>query len=124
MIHLVIALAVGATQIHRVVVAPGETLSVEVRGQGPEVVLVPGLFGSAFGYRRVTALLAERGRSAIVIEPLAMGGSSRPRAADYSLTAQADRIAAVLDTLGIRDAVLVAHSVGAGMALRLALRRR
>jgi pimeloyl-ACP methyl ester carboxylesterase len=29
----------------------------------------------------------------------------------------------VLDTLGVRDAIVVAHSLGAGMALRLALRR-
>jgi len=59
----------------------------------------------------------------IVIEPLGIGSSARPEDSDYSLTAQADRIAAVLDTLGVRAAVLVAHSLGASMAYRLAYRR-
>ena len=48
---------------------------------------------------------------------------SRPPEADYSLTAQADRIAVVLDVLGLEPAVVVAHAVGASMALRLAYRQ-
>ena len=123
MLPLVIALALGATPVRRVPVAPAETLLVTVQGEGPPVILVPGLFGSAYGWQRVVSLLAASGRRTIVIEPLAIGGSSRPRGADYSLTAQADRIAAVLDTLRVRDAVVVAHSVGAAMVLRMAVRR-
>ncbi|HLB82344.1 MAG TPA: alpha/beta hydrolase, partial [Gemmatimonadales bacterium] len=42
---------------------------------------------------------------------------------DYSLTAQADRIAAALDRLSVRHAIVVAHSLGASMAFRLAYRR-
>jgi pimeloyl-ACP methyl ester carboxylesterase len=59
----------------------------------------------------------------IVVEPLGIGTSARPERADYSLTAQADRIAAALDTLQVRDAILVAHSLGASMAFRVAYRR-
>jgi len=106
-----------------IAVAPAETLQVTIAGDGPPVVLVPGLFGSAFGFRRVTAPLSERGYRVIVVEPLGVGASARPPRADYSLIAQADRIAAVLDTLGVRQALVVAHSLGAGMALRLAWRR-
>lgn len=106
-----------------VVVAPAETLHVEVRGTGPDVVLIPGLFGSAYGYRAVVEQLVLAGRRTIVIEPLGLGSSSRPRGADYSLTAQAARVAAVLDTLGVDSAVVVSHSVGTGIALRLALAR-
>lgn len=110
-------------QVSHVVVAPAETVRVEVRGAGAPVVLVPGFFGSAHTWRHVAAQLAAQQRRTIVIEPLGLGGSARPRTADYSLTAQADRIAAVLDTLGVTDAVVVAHAIGAGMAYRLALRR-
>jgi pimeloyl-ACP methyl ester carboxylesterase len=58
-----------------------------------------------------------------VVEPLGIGSSARPADGDYSLTAQADRIAAVLDTLALRDVIVVAHSLGASMAYRLAYRR-
>ncbi|MEO8226194.1 MAG: alpha/beta fold hydrolase [Gemmatimonadota bacterium] len=104
-------------------VAPGEVLRVTSRGSGPVVVLIPGLFGSAYGYRKVTEPLARAGLRTIVIEPLGTGWSSQPAGADYSLTAQADRIGRALDQLNVRGAVVVAHSVGASMALRLAVRR-
>ncbi len=123
MLTLMLAIALNPPQGARIVVALGESLHVEVRGTGPAVVLIPGLFGSSYGYRGVVARLTAQGKRTIVIEPLGLGRSSRPRGADYSLTAQADRIAAALDTLRVTDAVVVAHAVGAGMALRLALRR-
>jgi pimeloyl-ACP methyl ester carboxylesterase len=107
----------------RVVVAPAETLVVESSGTGPPVVLLPGLFGSAFGYRNVVPGITAMGLRAIVIEPLAVGRSSRPRKADYSLTAQARRMSRVLDMLGIHEAVVVAHSVSSAIALRLASAR-
>jgi len=114
-----------ADSVHNIQVplARAETLHVEVSGVGEPVVLVPGLFGSAFAFRNLVPLLTARGYRAIVIEPLGLGNSTRPPRADYSLTAQADRLAAVLDTLGVRHALLVAHSVGGSEAFRLAYRR-
>jgi pimeloyl-ACP methyl ester carboxylesterase len=103
-------------------VAPAESLLVTVAGAGRLVVLVPGLFGSAFGYRHLVKLLPAAGLRVMVIEPLGIGRSPRPRGADYSLTAQADRIAATLVRLNEPPAVVVAHSLGASMALRLAYR--
>ena len=104
-------------------VGAGEIVHVWSSGAGAPVVLVPGLFGSAFGYRRLVGPLEERGYRVIIVEPLGTGTSAYPKSADYSLTAQADRIASVLDTLGVRHALLVAHSVGVSMALRLTYRR-
>ena len=103
-------------------VAPRECLQVTIAGAGPDVVLIPGLFGSAFGFRRVLPLLVDQGYRAIVIEPLGVGDSSRPATADYSLTAQAERLRAVLDQIEAREVVLVSHSIGTSMALRLAWR--
>ncbi len=108
--------------LHRIPVAPAETLAVTISGRGQPVVLIPGLFGSAFGYRHVIAGLAERGYRSIVIEPLGVGESSRPEQADYSFSAQAERVAEVLRRLAIETPVtVVAHSVSATIGFRLAL---
>lgn len=109
--------------VHRIPVAPAETLTVTIAGTGSPVVLIPGLFGSAYGFRKVTPLLNEEGLQAIVVEPLGIGASGRPRRADYSLTAQAVRVAAVLDTLGLTQVIVTAHSVNAAIAYRLAIMR-
>src|SRR5207253_3175529 len=68
-------------------------------------------------------LLNGAGYRTIVVEPLGIGSSARPQRADYSLTAQADRIAGVLDSLGIRQAFVIAHSLGGAEGFRLAYRR-
>ena len=120
---LAAVLLVDSTHSVRVPLTPAEALHVEISGVGEPVVLIPGLFGSAFGFRNLVPLLTERGYRTIVIEPLGIGESTRPPRADYSLTAQADRVAAVLDTLGVRGALFVAHSVGGSEAFRMAHRR-
>ena len=102
---------------------PGEALRVEVVGEGPAVVLITGLLGAAEGFAEVAAELAADGRRSIVIEPLGVGRSARPPDADYSLSAQASRIAAVLDSLEVRSALVVGHAVAAGIAYRLAAAR-
>lgn len=119
---ILLAIGVGTSGFY-VHTAPGESLWVETAGAGETVVLIPGIFGSAFGFRHVAPLLNQAGYRTVIIEPLGVGRSHRPRTADYSLTAQATRIAAVLDTLTVSGAVLVAHSVGGSLALRLAQRR-
>ena len=103
--------------------SPAESLHVTMAGSGAPVVLIPGLFGSAFGYRHLLAQLPAAGYQAIVIEPLGIGTSARPERSDYSLSSQADRLAVALDRLGMGPAVVVAHSTGASMALRLASKR-
>lgn len=119
---MALAIAEGTTSFV-VPLTPTESLTVSTTGTGPPVVLIPGLFGSSYAFRKVTPLLVDAGYHAVVIEPLGVGSSARPRRADYSLTAQADRVAAVLDTLGIHGAVVMGHAVSASIALRLALRR-
>src|SRR5262245_31912166 len=120
---LILSLASTAFAMEReVAVAPGERLRVTDVGHGQPVVMIPGLLGSAYGYRRLVPPLVERGYRVVVIEPLGIGGSAKPAQADYSLTAQADRIDAALGALQIENAVVVAHAVGGSMAFRLAAR--
>lgn len=102
--------------------APGECLQVTISGKGRDVVLIPGLFGSAFAFRKVIPLFTAKGFRTIVIEPLGVGSSSRPPRADYTLTAQADRIEAALQALDVKHAIVMSHSVGNSIALRLACR--
>ena len=105
-----------------VVVATGESLHVVAAGAGIPVVFVPGLFGCAYGFRHLLARLPEAGYRVLVIEPLAIGGSPRPERADYSLTAQADRLAAAIRQLENVPVLVAAHSLSASTALRLAVR--
>ena len=106
-----------------IAVAPAETLTVHVTGVGASVLVIPGLFGAAEGFRQVADGLAPHGYQVIVVEPLGVGTSGRPRNADYSLTAQALRVAAVLDSLHATTALVIAHSTGAAIAYRLAVLR-
>ena len=109
--------------VQNIEVAKGETLRITSLGSGRPVVLIPGIFGAAFGYRKITAPLVARGYRTIVIEPLGYGWSSHPKNADYSFTAQTRRIARALDRLGIKQALFVAQSSGAGIAFRLTIER-
>ncbi len=113
-----------ALQHPYVVVAPAETVHVEVwPGTGKPVAVIPGLFGASFTFRKVVPLLAAQGFRPIVIEPLGTGFSSRPLKADYSLSAQSHRMAAVLDSLSSGPVLVLAHSLGAAIAFRLAIER-
>ncbi|HSR91832.1 MAG TPA: alpha/beta hydrolase [Gemmatimonadales bacterium] len=120
---LSLLLTLDSAVVHTVTTAPAESLRVTITGTGEPVVIVPGLSASAFAYRKVIPPLAQEGLQVIVIEPLGVGHSSRPSKANYSLTSQADRIAAVMDSLQLPPTLIVAHSVAVSMALRLAVRR-
>src|SRR6266702_4443086 len=122
-----LALVMLADSSHAFPLAVSHAESLQVTEAGAvaaaPVVLIPGLFGSAFAYRKVVPLLTAAGYRTLVIEPLGVGSSGRPEHADYCLTAQADRIAAALDHLGVQRALVIAHQTSASIAYRLAYRR-
>lgn len=111
----------------RVVVAPAETLSVNGGAVGMTrgdvvVLLLPGPVGSAFSMRSVVRELQARGIAPLVVDPLGMGASTRPKGADYTLSAQAARIARVLEAelpAGV-TVVVAAQGTSATIALHLA----
>src|SRR2546427_6968497 len=110
---LIVLLLADTSRAFSIALAPAESVWVTVEGVGDPVVLIPGLFGSAFGYRTVLPRLVEAGDRTLVIEPLGIGTSGRPEHADYLLTAQAHRVAAPLDRPGGGGLILVAPSVRA-----------
>jgi pimeloyl-ACP methyl ester carboxylesterase len=126
MLLLMLALAAGSPDsalVRDIEVAPGEILRTTTIGAGRPLVLIPGLFGSAFGYRMLTGPLVAQGYQCIIVEPLGYGWSSHPKKADYSFTAQTGRVGQALDTLGVTEALFVAQSSGASIAFRLAVMR-
>ena len=118
-----LSLLSGAQRL-AVPVTLGETLHVQASaGPGEPIAIIPGLFGAAFGFRKVVFLLSAAGYRPIVIEPLGTGASARPEKADYSLAAQSHRVAAVLDSLHLGPVPVLAHSLGGAIAFRLAIDR-
>ena len=111
----------------RVIVAPAETLSVSGGAAGVSrgdvvVLLLPGPVGSAFSMRSVVRELQARGIEPLVVDPLGMGASARPKRADYSLSAQAARIAKVLEwelPVGV-SVIVAAQGTSATIAFHLA----
>jgi pimeloyl-ACP methyl ester carboxylesterase len=118
---LALVASLDSGQVRHIEVAPGEILYTTVVGSGEPVVLIPGLFGGAFGYRKVIGPLVARGYRCIVVEPLGYGRSSYPERADYSFTAQTARVARALESLGVENALFIANSSGASIAFRLAV---
>jgi 2-hydroxymuconate-semialdehyde hydrolase len=124
--HVLVALllnhAVAADSGNRqwVRVAPDDSARVTICGSGPPIVLVAGMIGGTWGFRRVIPGLVQSGHRVIVIDPFdpENGGSLRAT----TLTSLADRWAAVLDSIGVEHAVIVAHSLANSIVLRVALR--
>lgn len=110
----------------RIVVAPAETLAVQLvgtpRADDPAIVILPGPIGSAYSMRKLSSALARAGHQVLVIDPLGMGASARPQRADYSLGAQGRRITTALgQLLPARQArVLVGVGTSATIALHAA----
>jgi pimeloyl-ACP methyl ester carboxylesterase len=89
------------------------------RGTGPAVVFVHGFASSLDNWRKVMASLAPQHR-VIALDLKGFGFSGRPEG-DYSPSAQARLVLALMDHLKIDRAAIVAHSWGASVALALTL---
>ena len=112
-----------APVVRDIQVGPDEILRTTTVGSGEPLVFIPGIFGSAYGYRMLTGPLSLTGYRTIVVEPLGYGWSSHPKDADYSFAAQSGRVSRALDSLGVSQALVVAMSSGAAIAFRLAVIR-
>jgi pimeloyl-ACP methyl ester carboxylesterase len=91
-----------------------------VAGTGPPVVLLHGLTGAASNFAELAPLLARRAR--VLIPELPGHGGSTPLPAAPSLDPYAERVRLVAEHEAMLPAVLVGHSLGGLVALRLAMR--
>lgn len=99
------------------------TLRVEVTGEGPVVLCVPGWPELASSWRHQVAHLADRGYRLATLDVRGYGGSSVPREVErYTLGELAGDVAAVADALDDGPIVLVGHDWGAPIAWTTAIR--
>ncbi len=106
----------------RFIDVPGARLHVVDRGQGPAVLLLHGLAGQLghFTYGIVDELATQY--RVLAIDRPGSGYSLRTPGASASLSAQADVLAALIEKLDLGRVLVVGHSLGGAVALRLAQR--
>jgi pimeloyl-ACP methyl ester carboxylesterase len=91
--------------------------------RAPATVFLHGWGCSAFAWRYLLPAVAATGRRAIAVDLRGHGLSDRPEdGAKYSRDSMVEHFAATLDALGVASAPLVAHSMGASVAMAFALR--
>ncbi len=100
----------------------GQRLAYTIYGDGPNpTVLMPGLLLSQKMQARLARDLASRGNRVITFDPLGHGESARPREMwRYSIAAFAEQAVALLDHLGLEQAVVGGTSLGANITLEVA----
>ncbi len=89
-------------------------------GRGPPVVLLHGLGASMYAWRKNVGAMAAAGFRVIAFDNRGFGLSDKP-AVPYDNAAYARLAIALLDSLGIADAVLVGHSMGGAIAAEVAI---
>jgi aminoacrylate hydrolase len=99
--------------------ADGVRLAYDVLGDGPPLLLVTGLGGTADFWSEIAPRLAER-FTVILHDHRGTGRSDRPEQA-YSVEGMTADAIAVLNHVGIEKAHLVGHSTGGAMGLVMAL---
>lgn len=101
--------------------APGMNLHAIELGdgnEGPPVVLLHGLFGQARNFGQIQRTLAQRWR--VIALDLRNHGAS-PHAPDMRYATMAKDVLDTLTALQARPAILIGHSMGGKVAMRLAL---
>lgn len=89
------------------------------RGAGHPIVLVHGSFTSSHLWQDVLPRLP-KGHRVLVLDLLGHGRSDPPGAAAMTVAAHAARLGQLLDVLGVHEAMLVGHGMGAAIAARVA----
>lgn len=93
-------------------------LACDAVGDGPPLVILHGLFGSARNWQSVARALAARHR-VLAVDARNHGQSPHTAAMDYRL--MASDVAALIDRLALGPVTLLGHSMGGKTAMTLAL---
>lgn len=106
----------------RIISLPGGELEVVEKGprDGSPIVLIHCFTCAIDWWDGMIPLLAREHR-VVAVDLLGHGGSEKP-SSGYSIENQADLVAQALSRLGVRDAEVVGHSLGGGVAVALAER--
>ena len=104
--------------LRRVALPTGVRLMIYQAGNGPDVLLLHGLTGSAMGWSVLIAQLVDAGYRVTAVDGRGHGVSDR--ASDYSLAAIAADAAAMIVALALAKPTVIGHSMGGAQSLRLA----
>jgi pimeloyl-ACP methyl ester carboxylesterase len=91
-------------------------------GRGPAVVLIHGLALSMYSWRHTILPIAQAGFRVIAFDNRGFGFSDKP-SSGYTNEAYVRLLYGLLDSLGVREAFLVGHSMGGAIAAQAALDR-
>lgn len=94
---------------------------VDRQGSGPAVVLVHGLGAYSFSWRDTVAVLSAH-YTTYAVDLLGFGQSPAPAPFAYTIEAQADAVADLIDKQRLSNPVIIGHSMGGGVCLELAER--
>ena len=106
---------------HRWVGVSGARVHYLRAGSGPALILLHGLVGSARNWETNLDDLAQHA-AVYALDLVNMGESDRVEGLDPGLEAEADRVAAFMDALGLTEADVAGHSHGGAIAMMLAAR--
>ena len=97
---------------------------IDVPGTKPACVYLSGLgFAATVAYPQVIANRSLSQRRSILLDWLGWGFSDRPASFGYSIDDHASVLMTLLDHLGLRQCVLIAHSMGGAAAIVTAYKR-
>jgi len=102
-------------------VVDGTRLRMIDTGQGTPVILLHGLGASMYSWRHLLGPLVGAGYRVVAFDNRGFGFSGKP-ASGYDNLAYERLVVALMDSLRIRDAVLIGHSMGGAIALEAAVR--
>lgn len=104
---------------HHLEVGPGRMHYVD-EGDGPPIVMVHGTPSWSFLYRHLIQDLSSSYRC-IAPDQLGFGLSDKPETFAYTPAAHAQNLEHLIDTLGLKDIVLIVHDFGGPIGLSYAL---
>ena len=98
----------------------GHKIAFLEQGSGSPIILLHGIPTNSLMWRNIIPQLAKTHR---VIAPdlLNYGKSAKPKSADVSINAQSNMIVKLMDVLGARQADIVGHDIGGGVAQLIAV---
>lgn len=94
---------------------------VDTRGAGPAIVMIHGLGGTLWNYTYALVDKLSGEFRVIVVDRPGSGYSARPDDAPAKLSAQANTLAKFMRALGLKQPLLVGHSLGGALSLAIAL---
>lgn len=104
----------------RIAVRSGVAVNTIVKGDGPAIVLVHGLPGSAYDWAAQGDALAARGFRVYAYDRVGYAHSDPRPDADFSVAANAIDLLGLLESEDLRDATVVGHSYGGPVAIEAA----